>query len=235
MSFTMLYGCAIFLFTISLNKNVLANSCENDNCKAAIDIPLITKLNAPLKAELDISGLTTQLKELIAHEVKHAVSVAMTDLVEDIVDKRVKAAQESLQTAYNHTISTFQQKTQLALMSYLPGGDQQITGILKFSDVKFSVGITNLSAYKSTGKFECEMSGIYLVSASIVGTTKGVDLNINLNGNIISYTRISEGNWQTGTAVLAVQLLNNDKLWVEVGNMKLSGNKFAVFSIIKIL
>ncbi|CAC5388501.1 unnamed protein product [Mytilus coruscus] len=159
----------------------------------------------------------------------------MTDLVEDIVDKRIKIAQESLETAYNYTISTFQQKTQVALMSYFPGGDQQISGILKFSDVKFSVGINKLSAYKSTGKFECEMSGIYLVSASIVGKTKHANMNINLNGNIISYTRISEGYWQTGTAVLAVQLLNNDKLWVEVQNMMLSGDKFAVFSILKVL
>lgn len=56
---------------------MLVNSCENDNCKATIDIPLITKLNAPVKAELDISGLTTQLKELTQNEVKNAVYVAM--------------------------------------------------------------------------------------------------------------------------------------------------------------
>lgn len=123
----------------------------------------------------------------------------------------------------------------VALMSYLPGGDRTVTGILKFSDVKFSVGLSDLETYKSTGKFDCEMSGIYLVSASVIGKTKSTNLYINLNGNRISYTRVSETTWQTGTATLAVKLLTNDKLWIEVGSMTLSGGKYAVFSIIKVL
>ncbi|CAG2213474.1 unnamed protein product [Mytilus edulis] len=56
-----------------------ANSCENDNCSSSIDIPLMSKLNAPLKAELDISNFnqtaersytkgdgTVQIEELVA-------------------------------------------------------------------------------------------------------------------------------------------------------------------------
>lgn len=70
MAFRMLDGFFIILFTISLNDEVLANSCQSDNCKAAIDIPLITKLNEHPKAELEISGLTTHFKELIQNEVK---------------------------------------------------------------------------------------------------------------------------------------------------------------------
>lgn len=123
----------------------------------------------------------------------------------------------------------------VALMSYLPGGDHTVTGILKFSDVKFSVGLIDLETYKSTGKFECEMSGIYLVSASIIGNTRHANLYINLNGNRISYTRVNEKMWNTGTATLAVKLLTNDKLWIEVESMTISGNKYAVFSIIKVL
>ncbi|OPL32817.1 hypothetical protein AM593_04753, partial [Mytilus galloprovincialis] len=110
MVFTMLQGCAIFILTVARNGNVLAYSCDNENCKSAIDIPLVTKLNAPLKAELDISILTEQLKELIGNEVQHAVSVAMKDLAENIVDKRNQIALENLQTYNNLTISTFLQK-----------------------------------------------------------------------------------------------------------------------------
>lgn len=104
MAFMVLHGCAIFIFLISLNERVIAISCENDNCKAAIDRPLITKLNAPMKAELDISGLTTQLKELIGNEVEQAVSVAMKDLAENIVDTRAESTLENLQTYNNRTI-----------------------------------------------------------------------------------------------------------------------------------
>lgn len=109
MAFMVLDGCAIFIFIISMNNKVIANSCENESCKSAIDLPLITKLNAPLKAELDISGLTTQLKELIRNEVKQAVSAAMKDLAETIVDQRAQSAVENLQTYNNRTISSFLQ------------------------------------------------------------------------------------------------------------------------------
>lgn len=110
MVFRMLHRWAIILFTISLKYNVLADSCGNNNLKAAIDIPLITTLNAPLKAELDISGLTTQLKELIGKEVKEAVSVAMKDFAENIVDEKAKSTLENIQTFNNLTISTFRQE-----------------------------------------------------------------------------------------------------------------------------
>lgn len=91
---------------------------------AAIDIPLISKLNAPLKAELDISILTTQLKELIANEVKQAVSEAMKDLAQNIVDNKTQSAVENLQTSNNLTISTLL---------------KEIEGKMKQNKIEFSV------------------------------------------------------------------------------------------------
>lgn len=40
-------------------------------------------------------------------------------------------------------------------------------GIIKFDNVKFSVGINYLSAYKSTGEFVVEKEEIYKISISI--------------------------------------------------------------------
>ncbi|VDI21440.1 Hypothetical predicted protein [Mytilus galloprovincialis] len=206
MDFMVLHGCAIFIFLISLNERVIAISCENDNCKSAIDLPLITKLNAPLKAELDISSLTSQLKELIGNEVKKAVSVAMKDLAETIVDKRAESVLENLQTFNNRTISNFlqemdekmntnqeitanqihslttmdikldekiekmmekQMKKMSSIESEVKKNSEKVAitafyqntktvssgSVLKFEDVNFSVGITNLLTFKGTGKF----------------------------------------------------------------------------------
>lgn len=38
-------------------------------------------------------------------------------------------------------------------------------GILKFNDVRLSVGISNLSEYQSVGKFICERKGLYMISS----------------------------------------------------------------------
>ncbi|VDI69475.1 Hypothetical predicted protein [Mytilus galloprovincialis] len=260
----MLYVCFIFLFTFLLNEKVLGNSCENDNCTSTIDIPLITHLNAPLKAELDISILTEQLKELIGHEVKQAVSTAMKDIVENIVDKRARSAVENLQTFNNLTISTFLQEmedvtarksdlrtmeenlngrieqmkekqnltesklsaveaefersTKRVAMTAHPSTQGTISNtIMKFDDVKYSVGITNLSSFKTTGKFTCEHEGLYLISASVTSYTSGAQYYIRLNGNDISYTYIGQhsgGYAFTGAVTVTRKLNPNDQVWL---------------------
>ncbi|CAC5421371.1 unnamed protein product [Mytilus coruscus] len=238
MAFMVLHECAIFIFIISLNKNVIANSCENDNCKTAIDLPLITKLNAPLKAELDISGLTTQLKELIENEVKQAVSVAMKDLAENIVDKRTQSALENSQTYNNRTITSFLQDMEVAITAFYPRIETvRSNSILKFDSVPFSIGINNLSTFKSTGKFQCEKRGIYMISVSILSETNGAIFNIYLNGNQISATHIAEhgaDHWHTCTVVIARQLQISDSLWVQTSGIYIHSGLFSCFTIIKV-
>ncbi|CAG2190468.1 unnamed protein product [Mytilus edulis] len=156
----MLQGCAILVFTISLNGHVFANTCEDDKCITAMDIPLITQLNAPLKAELDISILTEQLKELITHEVKQAVSVVTKDLAEGIVDKKTQSALENLQIVNNQTISTFLKEMKVAMTAFIPNTVFiRFGSVVKFSDVRFSEGMGDLSTFKNTGKFKCGKSG----------------------------------------------------------------------------
>ncbi|XP_076071310.1 uncharacterized protein LOC143042745 isoform X6 [Mytilus galloprovincialis] len=324
----MLYVCFIFLFTFLLNEKVLGNSCENDNCTSTIDIPLITHLNAPLKAELDISILTEQLKELIGHEVKQAVSTAMKDIVENIVDKRARSAVENLQTFNNLTISTFlqemedvtarksdlrtmeenlngrieqmkekqnltesklsaveadferstkrdvtarkndvrimeenleksieQQKitesklssveaqlkssTKRVAMTAHPSSYGTITNtIMKFDDVKYSVGITNLSSFKTTGKFTCEHEGLYLISASVMSNTNDAHYHIRLNGNTISQTYIGQhngGKLFTGAVTVTRTLNPNDQVWLYAsGSWYLYGGTNSKLTIIKV-
>ncbi|CAG2244885.1 unnamed protein product [Mytilus edulis] len=190
---------------------------QNDNCKAAIDIPLITKVNAPLKAELDISGLTTQLKELIQNEVEKAVSVAMKDLAENFVDKRIQSALEILQTNNNRTFSRFIQELEVAITAFLSrSGKVDSRSVLKLDEVVLDIGINNLLTFKSTGKFVCEQTGLYMISVSIMSNTNGAIFFIYLNGNRISTTYIAtqdKGWWHTGTTVVAVQLKIDDRLW----------------------
>ncbi|CAG2228743.1 unnamed protein product [Mytilus edulis] len=263
----MLQGCAILVFTISLNGHVFANTCEDDKCITAMDIPLITQLNAPLKAELDISILTEQLKELITHEVKQAVSVVTKDLAEGIVDKKTQSALENLQIVNNQTISTFlkemkdvtvrkrdlstvveklegdikqmkeQQKLAELKLSSLKSDVTRSTervamtafvstylsvsigSVVKFSDVKFSEGMGDLSTFKSTGKFKCERSGLYILSVTLEFDVNGSEFYINVNGKVFTknYKQQQSGWWHSSSAVIAIELNTNDTVWVQVG------------------
>lgn len=97
-------------------------------------------------------------------------------------------------------------------------------GIMKFDNVIFSVGFNNLPAYKSTGKFNCEKSGLYLITASILAEVNHAYYQLYLNNNAISSTFISynhknpSGIGYTGTIVLALQLRPNDSVWVKNGS-----------------
>ncbi|XP_076072026.1 uncharacterized protein LOC143043729 [Mytilus galloprovincialis] len=153
----MLRGYAIVRFTIFLFENVCANVCGHDNCETAIDIPLITKLNAPLKAELDITSLTVQLKDLIGKEVKQVVSTSVNNLLENILDKTVQTSVNRLQTSNSVAMATFRQemeaelevkigKTQTILDNKLKGDMEQLKSEVKKATEKVAVTSCALSS-----------------------------------------------------------------------------------------
>ncbi|VDH98356.1 Hypothetical predicted protein [Mytilus galloprovincialis] len=110
--------------------------------------------------------------------------------------------------------------------------------IMKFGDVKLSVGITNLSAYKTTGKFTCEHEGLYILSASVMSYTDNARYFIYLNGNTISETYISQNRNNevyTGAATVTLEINPNDKVWLYAdGSWYLSGGLLSRLTIIKI-
>lgn len=113
-------------------------------------------------------------------------------------------------------------------------------GILKFSDVKLSVGLNNLSTYKNTGKFVCETKGLYMISPSILADQSGAQFYIFLNGNLISETYIVYNSnnpstfRNTGTVVLVQQLLPNDSLWVYNPGYHMYGGLYSTLTIVKV-
>lgn len=113
-------------------------------------------------------------------------------------------------------------------------------GILKFDDVKFSIGINDISAYKSTGKFVCGRKGLYIISASIMSFSNSGDYYIYLNGIRISQTKAgyfsnpSSYMYQTGTVVLTQQLLPNDSVWVHNLGSNMIGGLWATLTVVKV-
>jgi hypothetical protein len=98
----------IFLIIVFNVRKCTGNNCDGDACVNTIDIPLVTKLNAPLKAELDISTLNTQLKTLIEQEVKREVKRA----VSNTVTQELQLAERKLESKLSGTITSALQRLQ---------------------------------------------------------------------------------------------------------------------------
>ncbi|XP_063448277.1 uncharacterized protein LOC134727815 [Mytilus trossulus] len=116
-----------------------------------------------------------------------------------------------------------------------------LSGIIKFDNVIFSVGINNLPSFKSTGKFVVEKEGLYTISVAIFSDTNGAQYKIYLNDNVISYTSIAYNSSpdtemvHTGTVVVVRQLRPNDSLWVYFpGNYFVYGGFSSILTIVKI-
>ncbi|CAG2198137.1 unnamed protein product [Mytilus edulis] len=156
----------------------------------------------------------------------------------------IEKKSEDMENRNNLTFSRIQKQIndsteQVAMTAHLPS-TTSAAGILKFSDVKLSVGLNNLSAYKNTGKFVCETKGLYMISPSIMADQTGAQFYIYLNGKVISETYIVYNSNNpstmryTGTVVLVQQLLPNDSLWVYNPGYHLNGGIYTTFTIVKV-
>lgn len=110
--------------------------------------------------------------------------------------------------------------------------------IMKFDDVKYSIGISNVSAYENTGKFICELEGLYIIAASVMSQTVGASYYIRLNKQFISNTYIGDhsGNhYFTGAVTVTRKLNPADQVWLQAyGSWNFHGGLYSKFTIIKI-
>lgn len=97
--------------------------------------------------------------------------------------------------------------------------DVEVGSIIKFTNVKFSTGINNLSGYKSSGKFVCEKDGLYLISATVMYSWNDGEFYTYVNGKMYtqSYKHQESYWWHSSTAIIAIEPYTNDTVWVQTG------------------
>ena len=127
----------------------------------------------------------------------------------------------------------------VALTAYPPNSNVNVSNLIKFPDVGFSVGINNLATYRSTGKFVAEKTGLYLISVAIASATGAAGYYIMKNNTEISKTEIgyftTYGYWHTGTVVVSVQLELNDYIWIKPNKpWHMEGHRWSQLSIVKL-
>ncbi|CAC5384104.1 unnamed protein product [Mytilus coruscus] len=199
------------------------SECSGPDCKQIISMPLLDNMEATLKADLDVRKLNKFLKSFIHQVVKKEVEFVMREdmrqimnesvsTVESLFDDRTDEMKLDLDKKFDELIKEKEmqdEENKVALTAQLTSSPSS-TGIMKF--VIFSVSYNNLPAYKSTGKFICERSGLYLISASIVSNVNNANYYLYLNNTAVTNTFISYDSknpyftTHTGTIVLALQL-----------------------------
>lgn len=112
-----------------------------------------------------------------------------------------------------------------------------IGSFVKFSDVKFSIGIRNISSFKITGKFVCEKSGLYIVSVSIELDNNSAECQVYVNGKIFTKNyKYGNSYWLSTSASITIELKTNDSVWVQIAGTAtdVRGDMHSRFTIIKI-
>ncbi|CAC5422870.1 unnamed protein product [Mytilus coruscus] len=206
----MIRGCAIVLFILFLIENVCSNTCGHDNCETTIDIPLKSKLNEPLEAELDISSITTRLKEIIRKEVKKAVN----DLVENIVDKAVQTGMERLQTSINVGISSFRQNIEENISATeindsltiigkkLDEEIEHLKGKQHFTESKLSVVESEVKRTTENGYHTYTYDGNEIIKFSAVKLSNGIE-NVKKFISSGTFTCEKQGIYLVGVYILS--------------------------------
>ncbi|CAC5389015.1 unnamed protein product [Mytilus coruscus] len=144
--------------------------------------------------DTSLALLTAQLQQKFdLMEAKTTDKVAQNETNQELItlQQKYQALEQTYHNLKNENV-ILQRKLSVVeiAMTAHPVFISTKSGIIKFDNVRFSVGINDLSAYKSTGKFTCETVGIYLISAAILSNTNGARYYIYLNGNPISDTHI---------------------------------------------
>ncbi|VDI75930.1 Hypothetical predicted protein [Mytilus galloprovincialis] len=124
---------------------------------------------------------------------------------------------EDFQVRFNKSLQEIalkQQKVALTACataaSTVPGGT-----VVHFPNIKTNIGITNLSAYRSTGKFVCTVAGLYHVSAVMMSNTN--DENYYIYKNSYRMIRAYYGkvhSYVTRTSVFVTMLDVGDEITV---------------------
>lgn len=106
--------------------------------------------------------------------------------------------------------------------------------IVRFSTVNFREGINKLDTFKSSGKFICEIPGLYYISAQIRTSDQNYVFDVRMNDKTIAKSRSDVGDTIAANPISAVvELQLNDTLYVYASSVQIYGSD-SCMSIMKV-
>ncbi|XP_063436256.1 uncharacterized protein LOC134717690 [Mytilus trossulus] len=125
---------------------------------------------------------------------------------------------EHFQVRFNNSLQEIEIKQKKVGFTSCASSAQgySLGSIIKFPDVLSKIGISNISTFKSSGKFTCKAEGLYQISVTILSHTGDKRFGIYMNKHLVSKAYISSSsNYESGTAVAVAVLKRNDELSVK--------------------
>lgn len=87
--------------------------------------------------------------------------------------------------------------------------------LIKFDDVRTSIGIKNLSTFKTSGKFSCEADGLYHISVHVVSSNTGSYYSIyKSNNRLITIYDDHNRSGESSAGVVVVEMNVGDTISV---------------------
>ncbi|CAC5418718.1 unnamed protein product [Mytilus coruscus] len=89
--------------------------------------------------------------------------------------------------------------------------------VIKFDNVKTVHGYSDVSSFTSTGKFKCEISGFYYISAFIASNTEEAGFGIMKNSHTLAngwHNKRTNGWNRSASLFIAVDLQKDDNIWI---------------------
>ena len=106
---------------------------------------------------------------------------------------------------------------------------------MKFSSVITAVGIQDIASFTTTGKFTCQIPGIYHITVTVISISDGLMLYILKNSKGIHHQHIigkTGSYWEEGTMAVALELKGNDTVWVQTpSNARLDNSCITIYKI----
>ncbi|CAG2216247.1 unnamed protein product [Mytilus edulis] len=134
----------------------------------------------------------------------------------------------------NYDTSNGQHTVVVAVTACVPSGKTFSDAVVRFATVTYKIRIDNIKTFTSSGKFVCEIPGLYYLSAHIRTTTQSHSFDVRKNGIPIARSAsYSESSYSVNPISAVVELQLRDTLYVFAPGVYIQGT-FSCMSIMKV-
>ncbi|CAG2242332.1 COL8A [Mytilus edulis] len=143
---------------------------------------------------------------------------------------------DELEILKNATMKVLQELSELKQLKIAVtacvGSSQKFSdAVVRFSTVRSEIGINNIATFKSSGKFVCEIPGLYYISAHIRTNSGDYGFHVRKNNDYIAYSITDAGLSDSTNPISAVvELQVKDTLYVET-----SATIYSTYSCVSIV
>ncbi|VDI49174.1 Hypothetical predicted protein [Mytilus galloprovincialis] len=126
---------------------------------------------------------------------------------------------ENFNVNFNKKLQDLISNIQPVVLTGCSVGSTASAGSLKFPDIKTSIGVSDLSSFKSTGQFTCQVPGYYYITVTTMSLSNNPRIEIMRNYTAIHWqymTGNAHNYWTPGAAAMALELKSNDNVWIKL-------------------